>query len=67
MTQKQLKEVIDYLESWRDGTMVEATTTYKCMRKEREMYSFGWRMGVNSVLQKLQEIYSREINEKSLK
>lgn len=59
MNRKQLKEVINYLESWRDGTMVEATKTYKCLRKDREVYSFGWRMGVDSVLQKLQEIYSR--------
>ena len=59
MTRKELKEVIDYLESWRDGTMVEATYPYKCLRKDREMYSFGWRMGINSTLQKLQEIYHR--------
>ena len=56
MKDKELKEIIDYLESWRDGTMVEATRTYKCLQKDREVYAFGWRMGVDSVLQKLVEI-----------
>ena len=59
MKDKELKEIIDYLESWVSGSMVEATYPYKCLRADREVYAFGWRMGVNSVLQKLQEIRSR--------
>jgi hypothetical protein len=59
MKEKELKALIEYLEKWIDGTMVEATYPYKCLRKDREVYAFGWRMGVNSVLQKLIEIRQR--------
>jgi len=53
---KELKEMAEYLRSWRDGSMVEATTTYRCLRKDREVYAFGWRMGVDSVLSKIEQL-----------